>query len=360
MTDKQYNDIEKHMLLCMTDSAHDAQHVYRVLCMALQLAADEICAVDYDVLITACLLHDIGRDKQNHNPEVCHAKAGAEMANVFLLDKGYGEDFADHVASCIKSHRYRADSPPKSIEARLLFDADKLEAAGAIGIARTLLYQGRIGTGIYDLDDNGNVLGEDGQASFMHEYHYKLKKVYNRFYTQRARAIAQQRRQTAEAYVSALTAEIEQAHSAKKLFKAHVEAELEVLFPAVVEDAEIEFAVIVAWHKGQIVLVRHRERASWEVPGGHREAGETPVDTANRELFEETGALKYSLSEICPYGVKRGENITYGMLFEAEVEAFGPLPQSEIAEVCMMDELPAELTYPLIQPLLVKRIKGII
>ena len=136
MTREAYQLLEAHMLSCMGDSAHDKEHIYRVLYSALDIAQGEA-GVDYDVLIAACLLHDIARGEQFADPAVCHARRGAERARTFLLDPGFGEDFARRVSDCIRTHRYRSEDPPASLEARILFDADKLDVTGAVGIART-------------------------------------------------------------------------------------------------------------------------------------------------------------------------------------------------------------------------------
>ncbi len=106
------------------------------------------------------------------------------------------------------------------------------------------------------------------------------------------------------------------------------------------------------------MFVKHRERDTLEVPGGHREAGENIAQTAARELFEETGAIKYMLRQLCPYSVN--EN---GMLFYAEIEELGELPASEIERVELLDEPPAELTrwtYPAIQPFLLEKVQNIL
>lgn len=132
-----YEIIEKFMCQCMSDSAHDREHVYRVLYVALDIASCEK-EVDMDILITACLLHDIGRKEQFENPALCHAQVGADKAYDFLIAKGYGENYARRVAACIRSHRYRSNEEPDTIEAKILFDADKLDATGTLGIARTL------------------------------------------------------------------------------------------------------------------------------------------------------------------------------------------------------------------------------
>ena len=112
-----YQLLESWMHSCMTDSAHDREHVYRVLYTALELAAQEK-AVDMDVLITACLLHDVGRQEQFENPALCHARVGGVKAYRFLMDNGFEEAFARQVKACIVSHRFRKGNPPESIEGR--------------------------------------------------------------------------------------------------------------------------------------------------------------------------------------------------------------------------------------------------
>lgn len=146
--------IEKYMLECMQDSAHDKEHIYRVLYVALDIAEQER-HVDYDVLIAACLLHDIGRQEQFENPSLCHAVAGAERARKFLLEKGFPEKFADKVSSCIKAHRFRSSNPPVKTEEKILFDSDKIDATGTLGIARTIFYKGQTGEPLYSRNSMG-------------------------------------------------------------------------------------------------------------------------------------------------------------------------------------------------------------
>ena len=134
-----FDRLEAFMRACMRDSAHDREHVYRVLYTALDIAAHETNA-DLDVLIAACLLHDVGRAEQMRNAKADHALVGAEMALRFLLDAGYDEDFARRVAACIAAHRYRSNRPPESLEAKILFDADKLDATGAMGYGLSYMH----------------------------------------------------------------------------------------------------------------------------------------------------------------------------------------------------------------------------
>ena len=203
-----YKAIEDHMLSLMQDSAHDKEHIYRVLYIALDIASHEV-DVNMDVLIAACLLHDIGRGEQYKNPKVCHAQAGSAMAYDFLMQMGWQDRIACSVADCIYTHRFRNDSPPESLEAKILFDADKVDATGLLGIARTLVYQGIVSQPLYTVDDADLVMDGSGESppSFMHEYKFKLEKLYGVFYTRRAREIAAGRRASAAAFYQNLLAE---------------------------------------------------------------------------------------------------------------------------------------------------------
>lgn len=125
----------------------------------------------------------------------------------------------------------------------------------------------------------------------------------------------------------------------------------------------LTYAVIIARHRGMWVLCRHKERETLEVPGGHIEEGESPMQAAGRELYEETGAVSSRLSFICEYGVKRpGHYEGLGALFFAEIEELGPLPESEIAQVLLLEEFPGtqRLTYPEIQPFLMEHLMKVI
>ena len=122
-----------------------------------------------------------------------------------------------------------------------------------------------------------------------------------------------------------------------------------------VGDALLKFAVIVSQYKGEWVFCKHRARSTWEVPGGHREPGESIFDAARRELFEETGAVRFALCPVCAYSV-RVEEESFGMLFYADISALGPLPETEIEKIECFQTMPGALTYPLIQPKLMQKV----
>lgn len=129
--------------------------------------------------------------------------------------------------------------------------------------------------------------------------------------------------------------------------------------PREVDASQLKYAVICARYQGKWLLCRHKERTTWEIPGGHIESGETPLETVRRELWEETGAIDADIHPVCVYAVNRDRMLTYGMLCFAEVHSMGVIPKdSEIAEAKLFDHLPNHLTYPAIQPALFERVQG--
>ena len=135
---------------------------------------------------------------------------------------------------------------------------------------------------------------------------------------------------------------------------------LEVKFYDQVADELLIFAVIIAKTEGKWVFCRHKERDTYEVPGGHRELGESIAETARRELMEETGAVDFKIQPICVYSVKGktrvNENVddeTFGMLCIADIFSFEEL-HSEIEKILITDTLVDNWTYPLIQPRLIE------
>lgn len=139
---------------------------------------------------------------------------------------------------------------------------------------------------------------------------------------------------------------------------------VEVKFHESVDDNLLKFAVIISRSNGKWVFCKHRERDTYEVPGGHREANETILETAQRELQEETGAVDFEIKPICVYSVKGNTKInenlddeTFGMLFIANIFSFEEI-NSEIEKIILVDELVDNWTYPLIQPKLIEEAKS--
>jgi 8-oxo-dGTP diphosphatase len=117
------------------------------------------------------------------------------------------------------------------------------------------------------------------------------------------------------------------------------------------------FVVICTRHNGKWIYVRHRERDTYEVPGGHIKPGEDAIFAAKRKLYEETGAVDFILDLVPVYAVTKDNHITGGYLFFADVKVLSSLPEYEIVSIDFFEGLPDNLTYPAIQPFLFKRVK---
>jgi nucleoside triphosphatase YtkD len=139
-----------------------------------------------------------------------------------------------------------------------------------------------------------------------------------------------------------------------------------IKFYDTVDDDLLKFAVIVSMYQNQWVLCKHKQRNTYELPGGHREAGEDILSTAKRELFEETGAVEFTIKPICVYSVQGKNTVidndeeTFGMLYFADITAFSKLPEFEMEKISFFDDLPDKLTYPQIQPQLVEKVKSML
>ncbi len=140
---------------------------------------------------------------------------------------------------------------------------------------------------------------------------------------------------------------------------------MKVRFYKQIEDRLLKFAVIVATSEGKWVFCRHKDRNTLECPGGHRERREKILDTARRELSEETGAVDFHIEPICAYSVTGRTRVnpsgkeTFGMLYFADIKTFRKKLNSEMAEVLLMDNLPVQSdqwTYPEIQPKLIQEV----
>lgn len=138
---------------------------------------------------------------------------------------------------------------------------------------------------------------------------------------------------------------------------------IEVHFHKQVQDELLRFAVIIAKTDGKWVFCKHKDRNTYEFPGGHRESGETILETAKRELQEETGAIDFTLTPVCAYAVKgktavnkNEDDETFGMLFTSNIHSFEKELHSEIEKILITDTLVENWTYPLIQPRLLEAI----
>jgi len=134
-------------------------------------------------------------------------------------------------------------------------------------------------------------------------------------------------------------------------------AEVKFYDPSFVPEAGLTYSVIASMYRGKWLFVRHNNRTTWEMPGGHIEENETSDEAAGRELIEETGSSDFKLECVSTYSVTMNGKTGYGRLYLAEVFSLGPIPDiSEIIEIKAGSFNPVENTYPEIQPLLFERI----
>lgn len=189
------------------DAAHGFDHALRVTRLALLLGQKE--KADLELLVLAGLLHDIARHQQEVTG-ICHAITGAEIAGKLLAEQGYDSERIKLIQQMIQTHSFRDGSMnPTSLEEKILFDADKLDAIGAIGIGRAYIICGRRNQRLYL---SGNDLNNDEDAndySPVAEYHFKLKKIAQKMFTSSGREMAVHRHQFMEQFFDELQVEVE-------------------------------------------------------------------------------------------------------------------------------------------------------
>ena len=188
--------------------SHRLDHVWRVLALAERLARAE--GADLEVVRVAALLHDIGRaEEKRTRGKVCHAAFGAELARKILSRYGLPEDFIAKVAEAIASHRFRSSKRPQTPEARVLFDADKLDALGAVGIGRAFLFAGEVGARLHnpevDLKKTEPYSRED---TAWREFKLKLSKIKDQLLTEEGRRLAAERYRFMEEFFERLHKEV--------------------------------------------------------------------------------------------------------------------------------------------------------
>lgn len=198
------------------DPVHGFEHVLRVYAMAERLAQAE--GADLEIVRAAALLHDAGNGLAVQADDLAlrqsHQHASAEFAARVLRLEGWPEARVSAVQHCIRAHRFRDDSePPVTLEAKVLFDADKLDAIGAIGAVRALAFAMRAGQPAYAPPSEQFLRSGQTEAhephSAYHEYRFKLVKLKERLFTSSAREIAEERHQTMVDFFERLAEESE-------------------------------------------------------------------------------------------------------------------------------------------------------
>jgi uncharacterized protein len=191
------------------DTAHGFEHVLRVTAVAERIAQAE--GANLEIVRTAALLHDVGRAEEERTGE-SHAEIGARRAREILA--GRPAEFVEAVANAIANHRFRGNGSPDSLEARVLFDADKLDAIGAIGVARAYAVGGRAYQRLWSpLHDDHGVAADSGSWSDGHHtpvvvFNFKLRRLKDRLVTDAGRALARERHDFMVAFFERLECEV--------------------------------------------------------------------------------------------------------------------------------------------------------
>ncbi|HID64055.1 MAG TPA: HD domain-containing protein [Anaerolineae bacterium] len=186
------------------DAAHDFDHVLRVLALAERIGQAE--GADMEIVRAAVLLHDVARAEEERTG-LCHAQAGAERARQILA--GHPANKVEAVAQAIASHRFRDELSPQTLEAKVLYDADKLDAIGAIGIARAYALAGKRGRRLWAKSPTTSA-SESGSSDQtpVHEFVFKLSRLKDSLFTNAARQIAEDRHRYMVDFFARLEAEV--------------------------------------------------------------------------------------------------------------------------------------------------------
>lgn len=218
--DQKFQKIKEAVEKELSCSAHSMDHVMRVYNLSLHLAENE--NVDLDVLKASALLHDIARVKEDNDPtgNTDHAILSSKMVVPILRELGFSEEKIKHVQNCIISHRYRTGNEPKTKEAQILFDADKLDTLGAIGIARSFVWVGRNNAKIYanvDIEEyikdnlggktNGRIQDKTKHSPQI-EFETKLKFLMKKLHTDKAKEVCKERLEFYKSFLNRLEKEV--------------------------------------------------------------------------------------------------------------------------------------------------------
>jgi uncharacterized protein len=189
-------------------NSHGWDHVKRVYDLCLKIGKKE--KGDIAIVSLAALLHDIGRrEEQASKGKICHAQVGAQKAERILSQIGVSAEIKREVLQCIRSHRFRGKQFPGSLEARILFDADKLDSIGAVGIGRAFLFAGEVGARLHNSHrDLSKTVSYSREDTAYREFQIKLIKVKERMLTPSGKALAESRHRFMVRFFKRLEAEI--------------------------------------------------------------------------------------------------------------------------------------------------------
>lgn len=201
--------VHAEKLFIDASGSHDWEHTLRVSRLCRHIGHVE--GADMDVLLIAAYLHDIGRSCQDaSNGAVCHAEKGARIAQPIIKDLPLSKKQKENIVHCIITHRFRGNHAPKSVEAKVLFDADKLDAIGAIGVARAYLFAGELGARLHSPEINvEEAKSYSKDDTGYREFKVKLNKIQNKILTGEGRKIAKERHSFMKAFFKRFLEEYE-------------------------------------------------------------------------------------------------------------------------------------------------------
>ncbi|MGV1098638.1 HD domain-containing protein [Thiovibrio sp. JS02] len=187
---------------------HGPDHTERVYNLCLHIG--RLMHARLDILGAAALLHDIGRQHETRSQgRVCHARKGAEMAEAILAGLGFSVSMRKEILHCIEAHRYRNDMVPESLEAKILFDADKLDSIGAIGIGRAFLFAGQVGARLHNQGvDVARTSSYSSEDTAYREFLVKLCRIKDKMLTPEGKRLAAERHEFMEIFFKRLEKEI--------------------------------------------------------------------------------------------------------------------------------------------------------
>ncbi|MGZ5555095.1 MAG: HD domain-containing protein [Candidatus Aminicenantales bacterium] len=187
--------------------SHDWDHTERVTKLSMKIGRKE--KADLGVLKLAAILHDIGREEEDRSHgRICHGRSGATLAKKILERHGCDPVTIRAVAAAIRTHRFRRGGAPKTLEARILFDADKLDSIGAVGVGRAFLFAGEIGARLHDKAiDISKTKPYTREDTAYREYLVKLSRVRDRMTTREGRRMAAERHRFMAAFFDRLNKE---------------------------------------------------------------------------------------------------------------------------------------------------------
>lgn len=191
------------------NSCHDWDHVKRVSRLALIISREE--KADSSIVATAALLHDIKKtEEMRQKGRICHALSGAREAEKILTDLRFDRGVVQEIKHCIEAHRYRNNIKPRTIEAKVLSDADKIDALGAVGVGRSFLFAGKVGARLHngEIEEIGKTEMYGVNDTFYREYMVKLRHLPKIMFTKTGKKIAKERERYMKAFIKRLEEEI--------------------------------------------------------------------------------------------------------------------------------------------------------